>query len=115
MNKYTYGILTLFILAIAQAGQAATPSANFENTSDSWMRKYHEPSVAGVPSPGYYTHWSVSLISADNSRHRIDIQFQFDSGPVNKTVYVVPGISMYVDAVGYMNTWTNKVNVTTIN
>jgi len=121
MNKLTYGILTFFLLTgIVQAGlyggiPEAAHSVNFENTGDSWMRKYQEPSVAGVPSPGYYTHWSVFLTSADNNRHRVDIQFQFDSGMVNKTIYVVPGISMYADAVGHMNTWTNKVNVTVIN
>lgn len=103
-------VAVILLLSIA-TGAEAKDVILVTNTHDSFMRHYLSETTGDVPSPGYYTHWSVYVTSTDIPRWII-VKFHFDSGTRSVKVYATPYYTNYVDEVGYMKTFTNKVDVT---
>lgn len=110
MKKTTMLIAIVFLLSIP-LNVSAKDDILVTNTTDSFMRHYLSETEIGVPSLGYYAQWSIYVTSADIPRW-ITVKFQFDSGNRSVKVYAIPYSTKYVDGVGYMKTFTNKVNVT---
>lgn len=105
-------IIVVFLLLLSVAMDVeAKDTIMVTNTSDSFMRHYLSDTTGDVPSPGYYTHWSVYVTSTDIPKWII-VTFHFDSGNRSVKVYATPYYTNYVDEVGYMKTFTNKVDVT---
>lgn len=103
------------ILAIAAMLMLMTTVATafpvaITGTSDSRIRPYLEQSYGSVPSAGHYTYWSVYV--QKETAGWTTVQFKFDSGIANVTVYAVPNHRTYVYATGYQKQIKNvKVGI----
>lgn len=108
-------LLTIALYTIQTTVAIETSEKNvvkFQNSSDSFMRTYDEAVSFGNISRGYFGHWSVFVTSNNDNPHWVELWFRFDNTIQKQKTYVVPGYWNYVDASGYMKTWTNSVNVT---
>lgn len=103
-------IISAAIVVLMLSG-ISNARVDWQNSPDSSMRTYQEVTYGDTPSPGYYTYWSA-YVTSDRPQW-VRFGFVFDSGTVNRTVYIVPDQYTYISAPGYMKTWTNRVDITT--
>jgi len=104
--------IVMIIAMLLLSTSIAAAKVEITNTSDSYMRPYLEMTFGDVPSAGHYTHWTVYVQS--DIPEWVRIGFEFDNRKEIVLVYATPYTKNHIFANGYMDTFTNKVNVTVL-